>query len=122
MSTLPAVSYTHLDSKVTFFLEDQFVDPLTATLDPGTKYYIKVVATNAANTKENFKEFTTDITTPAAAEKTPAFPTVEGGGTYSQGGRGTNSKPGDVYVVTSLDDSVSNPQPGTCLLYTSRCV
>ena len=101
------------DSKVTFFLEDQLVDPLTATLDPGTKYYIKVVATNAANTKENFKEFTTDIITPAAAEKTPAFPTVEGGGTYSQGGRGTDSKPGDVYVVTSLDDSVSNPQPGT---------
>ena len=86
------------DSKVTFFLEDQMVDPLTATLDPGTKYYIKVVATNAANTKENFKEFTTDIITPAAAEKTPAFPTVEGGGTYSQGGRGTDSKPGDVYV------------------------
>lgn len=101
------------DSKNTFFLEDQITDPLTNTLDPGTKYYIKVVATNAANKTDNFKEFTTEFVTPAAAEKTPAFPTVEGGGTYSQGGRGTASKPGDVYVVTSLEDSVSNPQPGT---------
>jgi hypothetical protein len=102
------------DSKTTFFLEDQFVEQLkTDNLDADTEYQIKVTATNAAKTTDNYKEFTTTITTASATTKYPAFPTVEGGGIYSQGGRGTTDKPGDVYVVTNLTDSVSNPQPGS---------
>lgn len=101
------------DAKTTFFLEDQYVEALTGSLEEDTEYQIRVTATNAAKTTENFKEFTTTITTPKGAVKYPAFPTVEGGGTYSQGGRGTADKPADVYVVTNLTDSVSNPQPGS---------
>ncbi len=101
------------DARNTFFLEDQYVEALTGNLEEDTEYQIRVTATNAAKTTENFKEFTTTITTPKGAVKYPAFPTVEGGGTYSQGGRGTADKPADVYVVTNLTDSVSNPQPGS---------
>lgn len=101
------------DAKTTFFLEDQYVEALTGSLEDDTEYQIRVTATNAAKTTDNFKEFTTTITTPKGAVKYPAFPTVEGGGTYSQGGRGTADKPADVYVVTNLTDSVSNPQPGS---------
>lgn len=101
------------DSRATFFLEDQYVEALTGSFEEDTEYQIRVTATNAAKTTENFKEFTTTITTPKGAVKYPAFPTVEGGGTYSQGGRGTADKPADVYVVTNLTDSVSNPQPGS---------
>lgn len=101
------------DAKNTFFLEDQYVEALTGSLEEDTEYQIKVTATNAAKTTENFKEFTTTITTPKGAVKYPAFPTVEGSGIYSQGGRGTADKPADVYVVTNLTDSVSNPQPGS---------
>ncbi|MDO5387754.1 MAG: hypothetical protein Q4F63_00815 [Clostridia bacterium] len=101
------------DSKSTFFLEDQYVEALTGNLEENTEYFIRVTATNAAKTTDNFKEFTTKITTPQGAVKYPAFPTVEGGGTYSQGGRGTETQPADVYVVTNLTDSVSDPQPGS---------
>ena len=100
------------DNKNTFFLESQITEPMTAAgLKPDTKYYIKVNAfdgSNPASKATPYKTFETEITTPAAKVLTPAFPTVEGGGTYSQGGRG-----GDVYVVTNLTDSVSNPQPGS---------
>ncbi|MDO4300547.1 MAG: hypothetical protein Q4D26_04040 [Clostridia bacterium] len=101
------------DARNTFFLEDQYVEALTGSFEEDTEYQIRVTATNAAKTTENFKEFTTTITTPKGAVKYPAFPTVEGGGTYSQGGRGTADKPADVYVVTNLTDSISNPQPGS---------
>lgn len=101
------------DGRNTFFLEDQYVEALTGSFDADTEYQIRVTATNAANTSENFKEFTTTIRTAAPAKKYPAFPTVEGGGMYSQGGRGTDEKQADVYVVTNLTDSVSNPQPGS---------
>ena len=99
------------DNKNTFFLEDQITTPLTASLLPETTYYIRVVAYDASKpaTKNTpFRIFQSTVTTPAKAELTPAFPSVEGGGTYSQGGRG-----GDVYVVTNLTDSVSDPQPGS---------
>lgn len=99
------------DKKNTFFLEDQITEPLTSSLQPNTKYYIRVNAYDASvpSTKNTpFKTFTTEITTPAEAEKTPAFASVEGGGKYSQGGRG-----GDVYVVTNLDDNATDPQPGS---------
>lgn len=101
------------DARNTFFLEDQYVEALTGSFEDDTEYQIRVTATNAANTSENFKEFTTTITTPKGAVKYPAFPTVEGGGKYAQGGRGTEDKPADVYVVTNLSDSVSAPEPGS---------
>ncbi len=101
------------DSKTTFFLQDQLVEALTAALEDNTTYYVKVTATNAADTTQNYKEFTTTFTTNEGSVKYPAFPTVEGGGIYSQGGRGTEDQPADVYVVTNLTDSVSNPQPGS---------
>lgn len=101
------------DGRVTFFLEDQFVEQLVGSFEADTEYQIKIIATSAANTALNFREFTTTVKTPEAAKKYPAFPTVEGGGKYSQGGRGTADKPGDTYVVTNLTDSVSNPQPGS---------
>lgn len=100
------------DNKNTFFLEDQITEAMTSSLEPDTKYYVRVTAYDASKalsaSNPAFKVFTSEFTTPAAAEKTPAFATVEGGGTYSQGGRG-----GDVYVVTNLSDSVSDPQPGS---------
>ena len=101
------------DARNTFFLEDQYVEALTGSFEEDTEYQIRVIATNAANTTQNFKEFTTTITTPKGAVKYPAFPTVEGGGMYSQGGRGTAAKQADVYVVTNLTDSFLDPQPGS---------
>lgn len=100
------------DKKNTFFLESQITEAMTSTnLKPDTTYYIRVNAFDASTptTKATpYKTFEAQVTTPALKILTPAFPTVEGGGTYSQGGRG-----GDVYVVTNLTDSVSNPQPGS---------
>ncbi|MBO5560694.1 MAG: hypothetical protein J6A07_03455 [Firmicutes bacterium] len=101
------------DAGNTFFLEDQITEAIAASLEPSTKYYIRVTATDASSTSKSFKVYETEITTPAKAEYTPAFPTVEGGGMFSQGGRGTESRQGDVYVVTNLTDSVSDPQPGS---------
>jgi hypothetical protein len=96
------------DGATTYFLRDQLVEELTDSLEANTEYTIRVTATNAAKTTEVYKVFETKVTTPAGKEKTPAFASVEGSGTYSQGGRG-----GDVYVVTNLTDSVDNPQPGS---------
>lgn len=101
------------DPRNTFFLEDQYCVELIGNFKDDTEYNIRVTATNAAKTSESYKVFETKITTPKAAVKYPAFPTVEGSGVYSQGGRGTVSKPADVYVVTNLTDSVTNPQPGS---------
>lgn len=101
------------DARNTFFLEDQYVEALTGNFEEDTEYKIRVTATNAAKTTESFKVFETTVVTPKAAAKYPAFPTVEGGGKYAQGGRGTAEKPADIYVVTNLTDSVSNPQPGS---------
>ncbi len=100
------------DKQNTFFLEDQYVEQLVAPLEPETEYQIRVTATNSTK-KETYKVFTTSVKTPEEVKLYPAFPTVEGGGTYSQGGRGSAEKPADVYIVTSLEDSVSDPQPGT---------
>ena len=108
-------TYTN-DKANTFFLEDQITEALTNTLEPETLYYIRVNAFDAsvASSKNDpYKTFETTITTPAAKELTPAFPTVEGGGVNSQGGRGTEEQPADVYVVTNLTDDVDNPQPGS---------
>ncbi len=105
------------DANSTFFLEDQITEALTSNLKAGKEYKIKVIAFDKSKpeTKKNpyhvFTERT--VTTGAAKELTPAFPTVEGGGKYSQGGRGTVEQPGDVYVVTNLTDSVKDPQPGS---------
>lgn len=96
------------DRGTTYFLRDQFVEEMTSPLEPDTEYTIRVRATNANDTSVTYRSFEQKVITPEAAEKTPAFATVEGGGTYSQGGRG-----GDVYVVTNLTDSVSDPQPGS---------
>lgn len=101
------------DRQNTFFLEDQYVEQLVGSFEADTTYYIKVVATCASKLTDNYKEFTTSIKTEAAKVLYPAFPTVEGSGIYAQGGRGTDEKPGDVYVVTNLTDSVSDPQPGS---------
>lgn len=104
------------DNKNTFFLEDQITEALTASLEPETKYFIRVNAydaTTASSLSTPYKTFETTIETPKAKELTPAFPTVEGGGVNSQGGRGTATQKADVYVVTNLTDSVSSPQPGS---------
>ena len=104
------------DKKNTFFLEDQITEALTASLKPETKYFIRVNAydaSNSASLSTPYKTFETTITTPKAKELTPAFPTVEGSGIYSQGGRGSATQKADVYVVTNLTDSVSNPEPGS---------
>lgn len=97
----------------TFFLEDQYVETLQGSFEDDTEYYIRVTATSAKNTSLVYKTFETKITTPKGAVKYPAFPTVEGGGMYSQGGRGSVEKQADVYVVTNLSDSVTNPEPGS---------
>ena len=104
------------DKKNTFFLEDQITEALTASLKPETKYFIRVNAydaSNSASLSTPYKTFETTITTPKAKELTPAFPTVDGSGIYSQGGRGSATQKADVYVVTNLTDSVSNPEPGS---------
>lgn len=108
-------TYTQ-DKANTFFLEDQITEALTSTLEPETFYYIRVKAFDAsvASSKNDpYRTFVTTITTPAAKELTPAFPTVEGGGVNSQGGRGSETQPADVYVVTNLTDDVENPAPGS---------
>ncbi len=101
------------DNKNTFFLEDQLTVPLAklGEMEPETKYYIRIRAFDAskpASRNTPYRVYTGEFVTPAQEKLTPAFATVEGGGTYSQGGRG-----GDVYVVTNLTDSVSDPQPGS---------
>ncbi len=108
-------TYTN-DKANTFFLEDQITEAITSTLEPETLYYIRVNAFDAsvASSKNTpYKTFETTVTTPAAKELTPAFPTVEGGGVNSQGGRGSVEQPADIYVVTNLTDDVHNPQPGS---------
>ncbi len=105
------------DNFNTFFLEDQITEALTTNLKAGTEYKIKVIAFDKSipSTKTSpYYTFTPQtVVTATAKELTPAFPTVEGGGKFSQGGRGTVDAPGDVYVVTNLTDSVTDPQPGS---------
>ena len=104
------------DKQNTFFLYDQITAPLKDTLEPETLYDIRVLAIDAqkdAKGANPYKIFETSITTPSDKVLTQAFPSVEGGGKFSQGGRGTETQQGDVYYVTNLTDSVSNPQPGS---------
>ncbi len=101
------------DGRNTFFLENQLYEQLIGSYEADTEYMLRVTASNAANKSESFKVFETKFTTPKPQIKYPAFPTVEGGGKYSQGGRGTDTRPADIYVVTNLTDSVTNPQPGS---------
>lgn len=104
------------DRQNTFFLYDQITTPMKNTLDPDTQYDIRVLAVDAQKDSKGenpYKIFETTITSPSDKVYTPAFPTVEGGGTYSQGGRGTETQQGDVYYVTNLTDSVNDPQPGS---------
>ncbi len=104
------------DNKNTFFLEDQITESIQANLKPSTSYYIRVNAFDAStpSTKNNpYKSFETTIVTPAAKELPLAFPTVEGSGKFTQGGRGSDKQKADIYVVTNLTDSVTNPQPGS---------
>lgn len=104
------------DKQNTFFLYDQITTPMKNTLEPNTQYDIRVLAIDAQKDSKGenpFKIFETTVTTASNKVLTPAFPTVEGGGKNSQGGRGTETQQGDVYIVTNLTDSVSNPQPGS---------
>jgi hypothetical protein len=109
-------SYVTVEDKGnTYFLKDQFVESLNSTLEDETSYKIRVTAYNQSSTgvidtSTPIKVFETEVTTATADKLYPAFPTVEGGGRDTQGGR---SKKGDVYVVTNLTDSISNPQPGS---------
>ncbi len=104
------------DSKNTFFLEDQLTEAVQTTLESDTQYYIRVNAydaTTPATKTSPFKTYETTVVTPKSQALTPAFPTVEGGGKYTQGGRGDEDQKADIYVVTNLTDSVSDPQPGS---------
>lgn len=104
------------DNKNTFFLEDQLTEALTGAYQADTTYFVRVNAYDAsvASSKNTpYKTFETTFTTPKGKEYTPAFPTVEGGGKFAQGGRGDENQKADIYVVTNLTDSVSDPQPGS---------
>lgn len=104
------------DKKNTFYFLDQRGQNINATLSPKTEYIVRVSGYNYNDmNKANavpFGSYETKFTT-SEGSTTLAFPTVEGGGSYSVGGRGTATKQGDVYVVTNLSDSVDNPQPGS---------
>ncbi|MCD8214866.1 MAG: hypothetical protein LUC97_04370 [Clostridiales bacterium] len=109
------------DGKNTVILVSQQVEKFSddIELEEGETYYIRVVPlTKSGDEIEITDEKATDFTISFTAEnsntiKVPAFPTVEGGGIYTSGGRSTLTTEGEVYVVTSLDDSVSNPAEGT---------
>lgn len=125
---------TKADSQTTFFLEDQLTETLNARLEDNTEYTIRVsaytqksagnsvVVDTSYNNGQPYKVFEKTIKTPEVNEpyRVKAFPTVEGGGTYSYGGRGSVEFPGDVYIVTNLTDSVSDPQPGSLRYGLSR--
>ncbi|MCD8090902.1 MAG: hypothetical protein LUD81_09865 [Clostridiales bacterium] len=109
------------DNKNTVFLVTQQVEnfPDSIELEEGETYYVRVVPLDSSGneitvTDENAGDFEISFTAENSNTiKVPAFPTVEGGGVYTTGGRSTLTTEGEVYVVTSLDDSVSDPQPGT---------
>ncbi|MCD7855447.1 MAG: dockerin type I domain-containing protein [Clostridiales bacterium] len=109
------------DNKNTVFLVTQQVEsfPSDIELEEGETYYVRVVPLDSSGneieiTDAEAESFSISFTAENSNTiKVPAFPTVVGGGTYTSGGRTTLSTEGQVYVVTSLDDSVSNPQEGT---------
>lgn len=104
------------DKKNTFYFLDQREQPLNTSLKADTEYTVRVSGYNYKDMNNAsataFGSYETKFKTPAGST-TLAFPTVEGGGSYSVGGRGTAAKQGDVYTVTNLSDSVSDPQPGS---------
>lgn len=105
------------DNKNTVFLVTQHVEtfPSTVELEEGKTYKIRVVPLDAVDAEISVSDaFSTSVKAESSnAIKVPAFPGVEGGGTYTTGGRSTLTTQGEVYVVTSLDDSVTDPKPGT---------
>ncbi len=109
------------DGKNTVILISQQVEnfPNDIELEEGETYYIRVVPLDGSGneitvTDEKASPFEISFTAENSNTiKVPAFPTVEGGGVYTTGGRSTLTTEGEVYVVTSLEDSVSNPAQGT---------
>ncbi len=107
------------DNKNTVFVVSQQVErfPSSVELAEGETYYIKIVPVDGSGNEIQVADesaFVTQVTAQSGNTiKVPAYPTVEGGGIWTTGGRSTLTTKGQVYVVTSLDDSVSNPQPGT---------
>lgn len=106
------------DNKGTVFLITQQVEtfPTNIELEESKEYDIRISAYDGSGNKINIDEeaFSTTITAGKSnVIKKEAFPTVEGAGKYTSGGRTTLTSKGEVYVVTNLEDSVSNPPEGS---------
>ncbi|MCD7777452.1 MAG: hypothetical protein LUH47_02995 [Clostridiales bacterium] len=109
------------DNKNTVFLVTQQVEnfPDSVEFEEGETYYVRVVPLDGSGneitiTDEQAGDFSISFTAENSNTiKVPAFPTVEGGGIYTTGGRSTLTTEGEGYVVTRLDDSDSNPAEGT---------
>ncbi len=110
------------DGKNTIFLIDQQVEEFPEAdklLEEGKTYTVKVVPLDSTGKPIELDPsiadgFTKEFTAGASdVIKVDAFPGVEGGGKNATGGRSTLSRQGEVYVVTSLEDSVSQDIPGT---------
>ena len=110
------------DGKNSVFLVNQMVEEFPkadSLLEEGKSYVVKVVPLDSAGKPITLDPsiedgFTTEFTASGSdVIKVDAFPGVEGGGRYASGGRSTMSTEGEVYVVTNLEDSVSEDIPGS---------